>query len=354
MPSKLLTKIILECCSLPFVDKVFKPLTGSLGGILMLHRVQPANADDGKSSAFAPNSGLTITPNFLEALIISLKNKGYDFVDLDEATRRIKEGDTQKFVSFTLDDGYKDNAVYAAPIFEKHSVPYTIYVAPGLVDGRATLWWEDLEFIIKDNSSIEFTHQNKAFSFNCNTINEKTQAYKECLDFLSKSVSEQEQRKIMAALCKQYKFDAKTHVKNAIMTWTEIKQLCKTGLCTIGAHTIHHYAVARLSDDECELELSASRNEIEKKLAKKPAHFAYPYGFPAAANVRDFEIANKLGFTSAVTTRHGVCLKAHKTHLSALPRISINGDFQKTRYIHAMLSGATTLINNKGKRINVG
>lgn len=359
MPSNTVTKFILDAISLSGASKFSKPLLGGAGGILMLHRVEPVGSNTAtqqpKSSeeVFTPNSGLTITPHFLDKLITELKSSGLEFVDLDEAVRRIEQNNAKPFVAITLDDGYKDNAEHAAPVFQKHQTPYTIFVAPGLVDGRASLWWEDLEHLIRDNNVVELALPNKTLKLITKTISEKYEAYKEAMHVLTNDVNEEQQRKIMNVTCAKYGQGTELHRDNSIMDWAELKAIANDGLCSLGAHTIHHYAVARLSDKSCADQLKKSAGEIEAKIGKRPKHFAYPYGYPAAAGIRDFKIAKELGFKSAVTTRHGVCYAQHKNHLTALPRISVNGNFQKPRYIKAMLSGATTLLFNKGKKLNV-
>jgi len=50
-----------------------------------------------------------------------------------------------------------------------------------------------------------------------------------------------------------------------------------------------------------------------------------------AAGAREFRIAAELGFKTAVTTRPGVLFKAHRDYLTALPRISVKGQFQQQR-----------------------
>ena len=72
-----------------------------------------------------------------------------------------------------------------------------------------------------------------------------------------------------------------------------------------------------------------SRAVLEAALGKRPEHLAYPVGDPTSAGPREFRIAAELGFKTAVTTRPGVLFKAHRDHLTALPRISVNGEFQQ-------------------------
>lgn len=351
MPSEKATKLVLNTLRYSGLSSTTKAISKPLGGILMLHRV--ALEDDNKGK-FHPNAHLAISPQFLDRLLGSLQRNRYEFVDLDEAQRRIIAGQSEKpFIAITLDDGYVDNKENAAPIFEKYAAPYTIFIAPGLVDGRATLWWEDLEFIIAQNQSIQFEFENEKVELETQSSLQKHAAFTALLARLTTKVSEKVQREIMTIAAKRHGWDAEAHRKAAIMDWKQLKALNKSDLCNFGAHTIHHYAVARLSEKESFAQLDQSASELKKRFGERPKHFAYPYGYPAAAGGRDFKIAKALGFQTAVTTRHGVCFAEHKSHLTALPRISINGLFQEIGYVETLLSGAPTFMQNKGKRLNV-
>ena len=43
---------------------------------------------------------------------------------------------------------------------------------------------------------------------------------------------------------------------------------------------------------------------------------------------------------TGVTTRKGLIHPEHAQELTALPRVSLNGDYQKSRYVKVLLSGA--------------
>jgi peptidoglycan/xylan/chitin deacetylase (PgdA/CDA1 family) len=108
----------------------------------------------------------------------------------------------------------------------------------------------------------------------------------------------------------------------------------------------HDAAVARA-------EMADSRAVIERELGAPVRHLAYPVGDPTSAGVREFAMARELGFRSAVTTRPGMLFAEHRDHLTALPRVSLNGNFQDVGQFGALLSGIPFRLWNKGRRLNV-
>jgi len=131
------------------------------------------------------------------------------------------------------------------------------------------------------------------------------------------------------------------------MTWEEIGEVARDPLATIGAHTVNHVMLKKAAADEAvrnEMQLSAAT--IEAALGKRPAHFSYPVGDRTSAGPREFRIAAEVGFKTAVTTRPGVLFPEHAAHLTALPRISLNGEYQRLRYVRVLLSGSATAMWN--------
>jgi peptidoglycan/xylan/chitin deacetylase (PgdA/CDA1 family) len=109
----------------------------------------------------------------------------------------------------------------------------------------------------------------------------------------------------------------------------------------------------KIDDDTAvRAEMEMSRSVLEAALGKRPQHLAYPVGDPTSAGPREFRIAAELGFKTAVTTRPGVIFRAHRDHLTALPRISLNGEFQRQRYLKVLMSGAATAMWNGFRRVN--
>jgi peptidoglycan/xylan/chitin deacetylase (PgdA/CDA1 family) len=138
-----------------------------------------------------------------------------------------------------------------------------------------------------------------------------------------------------------------------IMSWDEIHKLALDPLVTIGAHTVNHYALAKLSEADARAEMVTSAEIISSYIGERPKHFSFPYGDPGSAGPRDFEIAKEVGFLTAVTTRKGVIHKEHADHMTALPRISLNGNYQSLRYLDVFLGGTAFSLKNRMRHLDV-
>jgi peptidoglycan/xylan/chitin deacetylase (PgdA/CDA1 family) len=314
----------------------------------MLHHVRPAN---GNPQCFAPNSGLEVTPGFLDRVISHVRERGYEIIGIAEAVARIKNREAARpFAVFTLDDGYRDNLIHAWPVFRKHACPFTIFIAPAVTDGVCELWWRALEDVIASDTALDVAISGKKISIQIQTNAQKQAAF-DRLYWPVQSMPERQQRIWIRELCSARGIDVDARCRADAMNWDDLRRIAADELCTIGAHTIHHYALAKLDREEVLEELIGSRGRIARELGAEPRFFAYPYGDETSAGERDFDLVREAGFEAAVTTRKGVIFAEHRHHLTALPRVTLNGDFQKLRYVDVLLSGSAFALWNGFKRV---
>jgi peptidoglycan/xylan/chitin deacetylase (PgdA/CDA1 family) len=330
-------------------SQALNSVLSGMGAIFMLHHVRPNGV---ARHGFAPNAGLEIAPHFLDAVLQHVVEKGYDLVSLSEAALRVKgEAPSQRpFAVFTLDDGYEDNFVHAWPVFRRHGCPFTIFVTPAIIDGNCELWWRGLEAVIAGAPHIGGVVEGHGFEFDTRSDAGKQAAFKR-LYWQVRGLPEHRQREWIRQFCADHGVDLDAQCRSAAMTWDEVRQIAADPLCAIGAHTMNHYAMARLSEEEALSEAVASRSRLADELGQAPDFFAYPYGDPDSAGPRDFDLIRQAGFSAAVTTRRGLIFSAHKHHLTALPRLSLNGAYQKLRYVDVLLSGSALALWNGFRRV---
>ena len=113
----------------------------------------------------------------------------------------------------------------------------------------------------------------------------------------------------------------------------------------------NHFALAKLAFADPQREIADSVARITKELGKPCRHFSYPYGGECSAGTREFDIARSLGIETAVTTRKGLVRKSHAAAMTALPRLSLNGDYQDLRYLKVLLSGLPFALRDGAKRV---
>lgn len=347
-----LLRNMLNLCYFSGLANIAKPLTQGDGIIFMLHHILPdAVQDDAK---FRPNGLLEITPDFLEQVIVYLQAHDYEIISLDEAQQRLKnkvKKTNKPYVVFTIDDGYLDNLLHAYPIFKKYNCPFTIYVATDLCDHKLFMWWRALDAVIKQNDHVSFEGFGIKIDQSTQNTAEKYVAYKQ-IYWQLRDMAETEKTDAVQALAKKYGFDALEETKSVAMSWQQIRELEQDELVTIGAHTISHSALAKLNDANAKFEIEQSRAIIKAKTGIECEHFCYPYGSPAEANLREFKLTERAGYKSAVTTQKGMIYAEHGAHLFALPRVSLNGEYQNIRFIKTYISGLPFMLWNRFKKIH--
>lgn len=310
------------------------------GAIFTLHHVRPRT-----QRIFDPNAHLEITPDFLEIAILQLKRDGYVFLALDALPAHIASNDARPAAIFTLDDGYRNNLDHAAPVFTKHGVPFTVFVAGGFVDRTDILWWEVLAELLERNSSLKFRFDNSLETLLAKTLDQKQTAFQRIAAF-THAIDEAaavDRLKHTAELCR---LDCMRMTAELVLDEAGLKRLIANPLASLGAHTITHRALARLTDEGARSEMERSAQRVAAITGRRPSTFAYPYGDAASVSPREQRLARDLGFTTAVTTQPGTLTNSHD--LVALPRISLNGHFQRAGYVSALASGIPFKLMGRG------
>jgi peptidoglycan/xylan/chitin deacetylase (PgdA/CDA1 family) len=345
---KIVLRTGMEVLYFSGAHQLLRRALGGVGAILTLHHVRPPRADE-----FQPNRLLEVSPQFLEDVIREMRRSNVDLVDLDEMHRRLREQDFRRsFFCFTFDDGYRDNARHAVPILRKHEVPFALYIPTSFPDRRGELWWLTLEAAIARVSRFALVMDGQDRRFDCHTAEEKYELYEHIYWWLRSLPTEDALRDAVREIGARYGVDSAAICDDLCMTWDEIAEVARDPLATIGAHTVNHVMLKKGTDDSVRSEMQLSAATIEAALGKRPTHFSYPVGDRTSAGPREFRIAAELGFKTAVTTRPGVLFPEHALHLTALPRISLNGEYQEQRYAKVLLSGAATALWNRFRRVD--
>ena len=306
-----------------------KQLFGGKAHIFMLHRVLPENL----RKKYTYNKDLAITPEKLESFIQLFQKKGFQFISLDELYGKLKTKTwgKQKYICFTLDDGYRDNITFGLPIFEKYQVPFTIYVTNCFPNKTAHFWWYWLEEKIKNEDEITFrekTYLTKSEEEKLNVYNTIREQIKNC------SLNEREE--LSSNFFNKSEESIAKECEELALNWDELKTISNHSLVTLGAHTSNHYSLAHLTDSEMQKEIEDGKIEIEKKMGKEICHFAYPYGSLKDANDREFDSMKKLGFKTATLNHPGNVFSSSLSNRFLLPRYALGNNTSIERFEYYM------------------
>ncbi len=326
------------------LHQLTKPIYGGMGQILMFHRVLP---DSGKLRIHNHKS-LEITPEHLENIVEYFKKRDYEFISLDDllALNNASTRNNRKFVVFTFDDGYVDNYQYAYPLFKKHNVPFTIYVATNLPDFKATLWWYLLEEIVVHRTSVEMEVKGVKMIFHTRTIKEKEIAFNK-LRYWFALADEKNLSILLNSLYRGSEGKIGEKTKELSLTWQQIYELSQDPLVTIGSHTVNHFPLDSLTVEKSTTEILESKRIIESHITKEVKHFCYPLG---SYGKREIEILEKTRYATATTIKMANIFAENLDHPFSLPRIMINS-LTTEKILDLQVNGLLPALRNKFKRV---
>jgi peptidoglycan/xylan/chitin deacetylase (PgdA/CDA1 family) len=338
----------LEALYFTGAHHLFRPIFSGVGSIFMLHHVRPS-----RDTPFQPNGHLEVTPDFLRAILAHLRARGIDILTMDELHLRLTERDvSRRFACFTFDEGYRDNRDFALPIMREFDAPFTVHVASDFAQNAGNLWWIALEMLIAKASQVEAEIEGRAVRIDTSTLSAKHAAFDRLHDWLRALPGRNDLAREIGKLCARHGIDQAAICGEFCMSWDELKPFAAEPLVGIGAHSVTHCNLAQQPDEIASEELAVSRARIESAIQRPVLHFAYPYGDKVAAGPREFALAKAAGFKTAVTTRPGMIFPESAEYPTALPRVSLNGNYQDERILPVLTSGAATAMWNGFRRID--
>ncbi|MCJ8508260.1 polysaccharide deacetylase family protein [Rhizobium lemnae] len=303
------------------------------GAIFTLHHVRPH-----APRIVEPNAHLEVTPEFLDQALGRLKAESYDFIPLSEVPARLANPSERPFACFTLDDGYCNNADHALPVFERHGAPFTIFINEGFADRTHTIWWETVAALINQQDVIQFDFGDGMEEIKLSCPKSKLNLFDRFVRFVQHDCEAQAVKRLDDA-ARTYGIEPLAITEALTMDQARLRELARNPLAALGAHTVSHRALMRLSAEDAAHEMRRSADWLEEVTGTRPTSLAYPYGTKAAVSDRDQHLAWELGFSVAVTTQPGTLNRASLERLTGLPRISLNGFYQEPRYVAALASG---------------
>lgn len=286
----------------------------------MYHHLAPGPAV--RQARFRPNLELFVAEEEFEKQIRHVAAH-YECLSVDEAVQALQSGRLpRRTVVVTFDDGYRDNLL-AVPILKRYNVPAAIYITTGAIARARTFWWDEHETILERLEALQLSWRGTPRQWDLSSLALKQQAFGD-LNLMFKALPPAEQDELLAVLrdaARAAGSEPPYFDHEAMLSWDEVAALDREPLITIGAHTVDHFVMRQLGEEELHRQIHESRTDLEHHLGHPITHFAYPFGREEHADVREFDAVAKDGFASAVTTRPGHW-NDHAPH--ALPRLSVD------------------------------
>lgn len=226
----------------------------------------------------------------------------FNVLPLDRAAGHLKAGTLPaRAACLTFDDGYADNYRVALPILRRHGLSATFFIATGFLDGGRM--WNDsiIESIracqrpVLDLSGLGLGRHTLAGG------QDRQAAIAALIDQIKYRPAPQR-----VAMTEQIALLAQVALPDDLMmTSQELKVMHQAGM-KIGAHTVSHPILTRLTDEQARDEIQGSKRFLEQLLQERVGLFAYPNGKPGEDYTRrSVDLVRSLDFDAAVSTRWG-------------------------------------------------
>jgi peptidoglycan/xylan/chitin deacetylase (PgdA/CDA1 family) len=276
--------------------------------VLMFHRVLP-QCDAGTTHSLP---AMVVQDRTFDAFshYVSDNHTVIGFEDLQNVWRATGQSKGIR-VACTFDDGWTDNATFAAPIALRHGIPLVIFVCPAKVGTHLPFWPERLAVILELMRSRQAAVKQLEGILTARVgvggsqpvLLSRRDAIGPVVELLkSHSAPERDEmmQRIVDAVTAQTSI-SEIGLADSTMNWDEIKRLRAMGV-TIGSHTDSHQILTTVPLPDARREVTDSKIEIERILGSECALFAYPNGGYSAA-VRN--TVAEAGYKFAFTTEHG-------------------------------------------------
>ncbi|MFZ1693681.1 MAG: polysaccharide deacetylase family protein, partial [Flavobacteriales bacterium] len=262
-----------------------------LGGnclVLLYHRVIELESDP---------QLLAVTPDRFDAQLAWLKKRcvmltAEEFDSLLASGKRFPRNSAL----ITFDDGYADNHLHARPILERHGLQGLFFISTGYIGSGREYWWDELERLLLLNTTLPQAVRWERHGLRLQwserpadqVLREHYELALELLRGIPSAARDSAMEELRALLNNP---DARpSHLPMSI---AELQVFASSPAVALGAHTVGHPSLARISAEEQRREFRASKEQLEAWIGKPVTRFAYPFGTGADFSATTLRIAEE-------------------------------------------------------------
>lgn len=260
----------------------------------------------------------------------------FNVIPLLDAVRHTAAGTLPpRAACITFDDGYADNAEVALPILHRHKMPATFFIATGFLNGGRM--WNDtvIELVRRHPAGVIDARSIGLGSHEVGSTSQRQQAIRALVGQLKYLPLEHR----LDLVNKLMEIGAIRLPDNLMMSSAQVNEL-KNGGMDIGAHTVNHPILAKLTPAKARAEITDGKRTLEEIIGEQVRLFAYPNGKPGTDYLCEHvAMIRELGFEGAVSTAWGAGKITND--LFQLPRFS-PWDRTPLRFVLRMAKNLTT------------
>ncbi len=230
----------------------------------------------------------------------------FKVLPLDEAVQMRAEGRLPaRALSITFDDGYADNHDVALPILRRHGLTACFFIATGYLGG-GRMFNDGVVELVRRSTLPQLPLDGLPLSIPgalpLGDLPARRAAITTLIDALKyRPVAE----RLEFVRVLQARAGVEALPDDLMMRPDQVVALHGAGM-QIGAHTVTHPILARLSAEEARAEIERSKAVLEEMLGRRVGLFAYPNGRPGTDYDADsVRLVRQAGFDAAVSTAWG-------------------------------------------------
>jgi len=218
---------------------------------------------------------------------------------LEEAMVLLRQGKLPaNAVCVTFDDGYADNIEVALPILQRRAVPATFFLTTGFF-GHGCMWNDRVIELLRNVDTQKLSLSNLGLGeYKITSMEARLHMVNSVLRQL-KHLSFEERNNQVQRLENELNVEAEYF---PMMHEDQVSVLVRAGM-GVGAHTINHPILSKISQDEARQEIESGKQQLEALTGKEVTLFAYPNGVPGQDyGAEHVGLVKAAGFDAAFST----------------------------------------------------
>lgn len=266
--------------------------------VLCYHRVIAGPPD----SYSTPGTQLDLA-NFRSHLAFLLRN--YKIIRLSELIQELverKELSDENYAVLTFDDGFIDGYTNIFPLLKEFAIPATFFVSPWAISSGSLYWQDELWYCLNSvNGPLTHLHFGD-FDLPIVSQTDKLNARAQMVKILSLRNSWQRDELLSEIKVSLGMANQDVSSRPRMLTRENTAEMAASGLVEWGAHSLTHPMLPFCTEDQLEIEVKESKNDLESMFGSPVDYFAYPFG---KHTQRAADAVQRFGYKAAVTTNDG-------------------------------------------------